>query len=111
MQELDKKYVFHVPLYKFEDGELVELPIDGLLDELIRSLDQNSLYVTKVKSHYKSRCFDELLLTLFVEFGKNPEVIFIEWFRKNNHILKQESLAYECGNSMHIHKLEGNDEL
>lgn len=111
MQELDKKYVFHIPLYKFENGQLVRLSIDGLIDDLIGRLDQNGLYVTKVKSHYKSRCFDELLLTLFVESDQNPEEIFVEWFKKNNAILKQESFAFECQNHMYIHELGDENEV
>ena len=107
MYKLDKKYVFHIPLYKFEDGELVELSIDGLLDNLIDDLGADSLYITKAKSHYKSRCFDELLLTLFVSGDESPEDIFKNWFRDNNHILGQEAFAYECQNQMHIFDLEG----
>lgn len=106
MHKLDKKYVFHIPLYKFKDEELIKLSIDNLLDDLIDDLGVDSLYITKAKSYYKSRCFDELLLTLFVSCDENPEEIFKNWFRKNNHILGQEAFAYECQNQMHIFRLD-----
>lgn len=106
MQELDKRYVFHIPLFKFEDEELIELPIDDYLDDLIDQLGSNGLYITKVKSYYKSRCFDELLLTLFVKSDENPEDIFKDWFASHNDIFKQESFAFECRNRMLICSLE-----
>lgn len=106
MHKLDKKYVFHIPLYRFDDGELIKLPIDDLLDDLIDELGADSLYVTKAKSYYRSRCFDELLLTLFVGCDESPEEIFKNWFRDNNHIMGQEAFAYECQNKMHIFKLD-----
>ena len=61
MIELDEKYVFHIPLYKYVDGELVLIEIDDLLDELISDFSENgfeNFYLTKAKAHYKSRCFD-----------------------------------------------------
>ncbi len=106
MNVLDKKYVFHIPLFKYEDGELIRLPIDSLLDDLIGQLGHNSLYITKVESYYESRRFDEILVTLFVTSDENPEEIFKDWFRKNNNVLRQESFAFECQNEMHILELE-----
>ena len=105
MRILDKKYVFHIPLFKFEGEQLIRIPIDDFLDDLIGQLGSNGLYITKVKSHYKSRCFDELLLTLFVASDEHPEEIFGDWFRKNNDVLKQEAFAYECQNHMIICEL------
>lgn len=105
MKELDKKYVFHIPLYKFEDDELIKLEIDDVLDDLMALLKSDSLYITKVRSFYKSRCFDELLVSLFVSGSEKPEEIFKEWFRTNNDILGQESFSYECGDRMFIFDL------
>ena len=105
MKELDKKYVFHIPLYKFEDDELIKLEIDDDLDDLMALLKSDSLYITKVRSFYKSRCFDELLVSLFVSGSEKPEEIFKEWFRTNNDILGQESFSYECGDRMFIFDL------
>ena len=105
MKELDKKYVFHIPLYKFEDDELIKLEIDDVLDDLMALLKSDSLYITKVRSFYKSRCFDELLVSLFVSGSEKPEEIFKEWFRTNNDILGQESFSYECCDRMFIFDL------
>ncbi len=108
MIELDKKYVFHIPLYKYENDDLVLLEIDDVLDDLMIRLgenDFNSLYITKVESHYKSRYFDEILLTLFVRNDESPEVIFKKWFHENNDVLRQEEFAYECGNTLFVEKL------
>ena len=107
MQELTRKYVFHIPLFRYSDDGLVAIDIDDVLGDLIDLFNESgfgSLYVTKVKSHYKSRCFDEVLLTLFCD-GEGPEAIFEDWFRKNNDTLKQEAFAFECGNRMYIEEL------
>lgn len=105
MKELDKKYVFHIPLYRFEDDELIKLEIGDALDDLIARLNCDGLYITKVRSFYKSRCFDELLVSLFVSDSENPEEIFKKWFTNNNDVLGQESFSYECGNRMYIFDL------
>lgn len=105
MKELDKKYVFHIPLYRFEDDELIKLEIGDALDDLIAQLNCDGLYITKVRSFYKSRCFDELLVSLFVSDSENPEEIFKKWFTNNNDVLGQESFSYECGNRMYIFDL------
>lgn len=104
MIELDKKYILHIPLYKFTNGKLVLIEIDDLLDDLINRLDCESLYMTKVKSIYKNRTYDELLITIFSD-EKSPVEEFSKWFRKNNDILSQESFAYETGNKMIIEKI------
>ncbi|WP_407422329.1 hypothetical protein [Methanobrevibacter sp.] len=108
MIELEKKYVFHIPLFRHDDGKLTEIDIDGPLDDLIARFDENgfdSLYATRARSHYKSRCFDELLLTLFVSSSENPEEIFRKWFEMNNDVLGQEALGWECGNRLFVVKL------
>ena len=109
MMELDKKYVFHVPLFRYDGGELTELDIDEALDELILQFSEHgfdSLYVTKAKGYYKSRCFDELLLSLFASSGDNPQDIFIDWFERNNDVLGQEAMGWECADRMFIKKLD-----
>lgn len=107
--KLNKKYVFHIPLFKFSNNKLIQIEINDILDDLISQLNDNgfeNLYMTKVKGHYKSRSFDELLITLFTHDSQSPEIIFKKWFEKNNNILKQEEYAYECNNSMYIKKLK-----
>lgn len=109
MIELDKKYVFHIPLCRYDGVELRKIDIDGVLDELIDQFNENgfdSLYVTKVKGHYRSRCFDELLLTLFSLSGENPQEIFVDWFERNNDVLGQEAFGWECGNRMYVRELD-----
>ena len=109
MIELEEKYVFHIPLYKCAGDELAEIEADGILDELVDELSQNgfdSLYMTKVESIYKSRRFDELLITVFAS-SNTPESIFSEWFSKNNDVLGQEAFAYEKANRMIINELAG----
>lgn len=113
---LDNKYVFHIPLYKYADNKLIKLNIDDIVANLADQLNKEgyeSLYITKVKSHYKSRSFDEILITIFISQKRVsdnkqelPDKIFKKWFKQNNHILQQESYAYEHNNSMIIESLE-----
>lgn len=63
MAILDEKYVFHIPLSKYENGRLIELEIDDILDELLSEFE--SFNITRIESHYKSRSYDELLITVF----------------------------------------------
>ena len=78
MKELDKKYVFHIPLCKYVNNDLIPIAIENIIDELIKQLNENgydSLYMTKVKGYYKSRCFDEILiieLNLFLVASHSP---------------------------------------
>lgn len=107
MIELDKKYVFHVPLYKYVDDELVLIDIDDVLDDLINQFHSNgfdSLYMTKIKSYYRKRLYDEILITIFA-CGDSPICVFEKWFRKNNDVLCQEAFAYETGCRMVIREL------
>ncbi|WP_162685736.1 hypothetical protein [Methanosphaera sp. BMS] len=82
------------------------------MDELIDNLNDNgyhSFYMIKAKGFYKSRCFDELLITIFASEDDNkpkPHIIFKKWFADNNNILNQESMAYEYNNTLHIEKLK-----
>ena len=108
MREFSRKYVFHIPLCEYDGDGLVEIDINEILENLINRLNEkgfDSLYVTRVEGHYKSRRFDELLLTLFCD-GDEPETIFSDWFRHNNDVLKQEAFAFECGDRMYVEKLE-----
>lgn len=108
MIELDKKFVFHIPLYKYVNGELIAIDIDDVLNDLFDDFKNNgydSAYFTNVKSLYNSKIFDEILITIFTSSEKTPENIFKEWFIKNNSVLQQEAFAYECGNSMFIEDL------
>jgi len=105
MIELDKKYVFHIPLYKYAGGELISIEIDDLLDDLIEKLGFESLYMTKVKSVYRKRVYDEILITIFTSKG-SPEEVFEKWFRYNNENLGQEAFAYELDGKMYVKKLD-----
>lgn len=111
MDKLDKKYVFHIPFFKYENEKLVPLDIENIVDDFLKQLNENgydSLYMKNVKAMYKSRCFDELLIILFVsslENRESPINIFKQWFNRNNKLLKQESFSYEYGNVMFVEKL------
>ncbi|WP_406537406.1 hypothetical protein [Methanobrevibacter sp.] len=108
MIELGEKYVFHIPMYRYVDDELVPIELDELLDDLLLKLANggfDSLYMTKAKSYYKSRCFDELLLTIFAS-SSSPVDIFKKWFRASNDVMSQEAFAWECGNSLFIESLD-----
>ena len=103
--ELDCRYVLHIPLSKWENGKLKALDVDGEIAELISLLEVegfDSFYVTKVESYYKSRKYDELLITIFAGYGEGPCEIFRQWFSKHNDILCQEALAFEINNRMII---------
>ena len=96
--ELDKKYVFHVPIYKFFKMGLIPIEYEEVLDVLIDRFNQDgygSLYITEVKGFYKSREFDELLITIFTSsYDDLPELIFKNWFIENNDVLGQEAFVY-----------------
>ena len=102
---LEKKFVLHVPLFKCENDELISTDVDisDLTDCLSKS-GFDGAYVTKAKGIYKSRCFDELLVTIFAS-SDEPKEIFIRWFQKNNHLLGQEALAYECDGKLFVMNL------
>ena len=99
---LDNRYVLHVPLSKFINGRLVSIKIDEVLEELTGQLE--SFYITRAQSRYKSRDFDEILITVFACDGKIEET-FKKWFIKNNDILGQEALAYEKNNELVIEEV------
>lgn len=109
MMELDKKYVFHIPVYKFLKMGLIPIEYEEILDVLIDWFNQegyDSLYITEVKGFYKSREFDELLITIFTSsYDDLPQHIFEYWFIENNDVLGQEAFAYECNNSMFVEKI------
>ena len=101
--KLKNKYVLHVPLCKFADGKLISVEIDEVLPELTGQLE--NFYITKAQSHYKSRSFEEILITVFACDDKIEE-IFKKWFIKNNNILGQEAFAYERGNELIIEEVK-----
>ena len=88
---------------------LIPIEYEEILDVLIDRLNQNgydSLYITEVKGFYKSREFDELLITIFTSsYDSLPESIFECWFIENNDVLEQEAFAYECNNSMFVKEI------
>ena len=106
--ELDMKYVLHIPLSRWENGILIPLDVDEQLNELINDLEVHgfdSFYLTKVESYYKSRKFNELLITIFAGDGDAPHEIFKEWFLRHNDKLAQEAFAYELNSKMIIETL------
>ncbi|WP_323735906.1 hypothetical protein PXD04_08425 [Methanosphaera sp. ISO3-F5] len=109
MITLNQKYVLHIPCYKYQDGKLISLKNENIIDKLIKQLNTegyNSFYITEVKGHYKTRIFNEILITIFTNQEENtPEKIFREWYKENNNILQQESYAYEHGTKMIIEEL------
>jgi len=111
MIALNRKYVFHIPLYKHVSGNLIRIEMEDILDELISQFNESgfeSLYITKINSYYKKRQFDEMIITIFSN-DDLPCEIFGEWFRKNNDVLRQEAFAYEIGNTMVINDLHLGD--
>lgn len=106
--ELDFKYVLHIPLSKWENDELVVLDIDSEINELINQLEVEgfvSFYITKVESFYKTRRYDELLITIFAAEGEGPHEIFKDWFYRHNDVLAQEAFSFEFNNRMIIKDL------
>ena len=106
--ELDMKYVLHIPLSRWENGSLIPLDVDEQLNELINDLELQGFdrfYVTKVLSYYKSRKFNEVLITIFARDGDAPHEIFKNWFYRHNDILAQEAFAYELNSKMIIETL------
>ena len=103
--ELDCRYVLHIPLSKWENGKIKSLMVDDVIAELISLLEAegfDSFYVTKVESYYKSRKYDELLVTIFAGDGDGPCEIFRRWFLAHNDVLRQEAFAFEINNRMII---------
>ena len=101
------KFVFHIPLYKYKNSQLIRLEIDDLIDDLTEKFEDNgiiSFYMQIVKGYYKKRKYDSLLITVF---HLNDEIasIFVDWFRKNNGVLMQEALAYEKDNDLIVIEL------
>lgn len=111
--QLTEKYVFHIPLSKYVNGKLVKIEIDKLLDNLIGSFNEQgyeNLYIVKAKGYYKTRSYDEILITMytssnFIKTHPSPDEIFKNWFKRNNGKLQQEAFAYEHNNTMEIEML------
>lgn len=111
MSELSEKYVFHIPVFKFEDNRLIRIDIDGYICNLVAMFAESGfegMYSTMVKSYYKSRCYDEILITVFTSPEEAPEEIFRDWFVKNNDVFAQEAFAFEHNGTMHIERLQNS---
>ena len=112
MLEFNEKYVFHIPCFKYKNDELIAINKENIIKDLVNQFNKHeytSMYMTNVKGFYKSRCFDELLITIFTSKDsqqESPEVIFKQWFKSNNKILEQEAIAYEHNNKMIIEELD-----
>lgn len=111
--ELNEKYVFHIPLSKYANNELIPIEIESIMDELIDDFNEKgyeNLYLIDARGHYKSRSYDEVLITIFTSPTSkaksiSPDEIFKDWFERNNHILQQEAIAYECNDTLFIENL------
>lgn len=108
---LSEKYVLHIPLHKFENGKISSLDIDGPLNSLVERLNEegfDGFYTQNVKSHYKSRVFDELLITVYTSGDRKDllEDIFCDWFETSNEILAQEAYAFERNDQLIIRKIQ-----
>lgn len=107
---LSEKYVLHIPLYKFEKEEVIPINIETVIDELFENLNENGFdgfYTQNVKSHWKKRTYDEILITVFTSPERKDilEDVFCRWFEKNNHILLQEAYAFERNDTLVIKNL------
>ena len=108
--KLTEKFVFHIPLFRYVDEELLPINnINSIIDELIEKFNENnykSLYLMNVKGFYKSRCFDEILITMYISSSNEnrtpPDELFRKWFKENNDKLKQESFAFEYNDTMFV---------
>ena len=106
--KLDCRFVLHIPLSKWENGKIISLDVDGEIAELTDCLEADgfdSFYITRVESRYRSRKYDELLITIFACEDHNPCGIFRKWFCRYNHILGQEAFAIELNNRLIIEDL------
>ena len=109
--KLNEKYVLHIPTYKYVNNELIPIDTEDIINDLIRQLNEkgyDSLYMTSSKGFYRSRSFDEVLITIFTQENLNrelPNTIFRKWFNENNCILEQEALAYEHNNALFIEEI------
>lgn len=107
---LNLKYVLHIPTHKFENKIVTAINMKKCMEDLEKKLNENgyhSFYKSKVEGHYKSRTFEEVLITIFTNntAEPQPDKLFIEWFKEHNDELKQESFAYEKNNELIIEKL------
>ena len=97
--ELKNRYVLHIPLSRFQKGSMVRLNIDSILEDLLCDLEGDGLYMTRAEGRYRSRAYDELLITVFSN-TQRPGEAFRQWFLKNNDYLGQEAFAYELNNTL-----------
>lgn len=107
---LNNKYVLHIPTSKhvnITDKTIISHDYINILKDELYKNGYSSLYVTQAEGHYKKRKFDEILITIYAPKNQStqPHIIFRQWFKKYNHIFKQESYAYELNNKLYIEKL------
>lgn len=110
---LEEKYVFHIPKHKYTDGKVASIEIDDILDNLISEFARNgyeNLYIINAKGYYKSRSFDELLITIYLspkskENQVLPDEIFEKWFKDHNDLLQQEAIGYEHNDRLFVEKI------
>ncbi len=106
--ELECRFVLHIPLSRWEKGEVVGIDVDDEIGDLIDCLESggfDSFYITRVESRYRSRTYDELLITIFAGEDDGPCEIFRKWFCRHNRILGQEAFAFELNNRLVIENL------
>ena len=111
--KLDKKYVFHIPLSKYVNGDVIPIETEAIIDDLIEDFNRKgyeNLYLVKAKGYYKSRSYDEVLITIFTSKSSKdghaaPDEIFRNWFERNGNVLRQEALAYECNGKLFIENI------
>ena len=102
MEEFGEKVVLHIPLSRYENGELVSLEIGEIIDELVVDMGIESCYATEVKSYYKGRIYPELLITVFGSQSESIIDTFRKWIVKHSETLGQESYAIELQNRLII---------
>lgn len=109
---LDTRYVFHIPLCKYQNNKLIPIGekknIRQIIDSLLNRLTAAGyfgMYILDAEGVYKERRYNEKLIILYTETGQNPELVFEEWFAANNDILKQECYSYEKTGKMIIKNL------
>lgn len=106
---LDNKLVLHIPERAYENGKLKDIAIKKPVKNLIQQLQEAgciSFYSARIKSCFKNRCYPEKIITIYRDDDCLDIVnLFKKWFVANNDVLRQESLAYEYNDALHIESL------
>lgn len=106
----EMKLTLHIPLYSW-NGELTPIDAESFKEKLIarfKVIGIDSFYFTSATGYYKGRGYNEALLTVFCEKDKAERVveIFKQVYNENNHIMKQESFAYEMNGVLYVVELK-----